>query len=253
MMPFDFEGSFGDLFWSILRLLLLGLVAAIAVVFTREPVARAARRLQDEPWKALFAGLLTQLLFFPVLVLVTIILAVSVIGIPLLVLVPVAILAFVVAMVIGYVAVAQSLGRWAAQRFGWEHLSEPFLPIFVGLVLLQGITILARFLSLPGGVLGLIAFSLLCLGFFVKYVGWTVGLGGMVLSVLARDWRRAPRATPPAAPPIPPLAPIDFTRDDELPADEAPRAVSPGEERAQPEERTESVDESDLRERDERT
>ena len=75
-MPFDFDGSFGDLFWSILRLLLLGLVAAIAVVFTREPIARAARRLQDEPWKALFAGLLTQLLFFPVLVLVTVILAV---------------------------------------------------------------------------------------------------------------------------------------------------------------------------------
>lgn len=192
-LPFDFSGSFADLIWSILRALLLALMAAIVILFVREPVERASRRLLDEPWKAIFAGLLTQLLFFPVLVLVTVILAVSIIGIPLLVLVPVAVLAFFVAMLIGFVSVAQCLGRWMATRFGWR-LSEPFMTVIAGVFLLQGTTVLARLVSLPGSFLGIIGFALLCLGFFLKYVGWTIGLGAMVLSMMARDWRRpAPR------------------------------------------------------------
>ena len=214
MVPIDFSGSFSDLFWSILRTLLLMLVAAIVILFLRGPVERTSRRLIDEPWRAIFAGLLTQLLFFPVLVLATVILAVSIIGIPLLVLVPVAILAFFLAMIVGFVAVAQALGRWGRDRFGW-HLSEPFLTVLVGVALIQVITIIGRFVGLFGSVGGLIGFSLLCLGFFLKYVAWTMGLGGMVLSTLAKDWRRP---SPAGFAPPPPLAPIDFNRDDVPPA-----------------------------------
>ena len=207
--PFDFSGSFADFFWSLLRALILALVAAIVILFVRDPVERTSRRLVEEPWKAIFAGLLTQLLFFPVLVVVTVILAVSIIGIPLLVLVPVAVLAFVIAMLIGYVAVAQSLGRWAKERFGWR-LSEPFVVVLAGVLLLQGTTIAGRFVSLFGSVAGILGFTILCLGFFLKYVGWTIGLGGMVLSVLARDWGRltsrragASRAVDLASPDVP--------------------------------------------------
>jgi hypothetical protein len=207
-MPIDFSGDISDFFWAVMRTLLLCLVAMIVVLFVRDPVERTARRLLDEPWKALFAGLLAQLLFFPVLVLVTVILAVSIIGIPLLVLVPVAILAFVVAMLVGYVAVAQSLGRWAKERFA-SHLSEPFLTVIVGVVLLQATTILARLVSIPGSVFGIVGFALLCLGFFLKYVGWTIGLGGMVLSVLARDWKR-----PAPMPPLEPRTPREPDFDD---------------------------------------
>ena len=215
--PFWFDSDAGELFWGILRALFLLLLCCISVLLARGPIERTARRLTEEPWKAVFAGLLTQLLFLPVLLFVTVILAVSIVGIPLLVLVPVAVLALLVATLLGFAAVAQSLGRWAAQRFGW-NLAEPFVPVVVGVAMIQGVTILARIIGLPGGFLGLFAFALVALGFFFKYVAWTMGLGAMTLSLLGRDWRRpdpgsaaaapAVRSAPlqPAPPPAPPLA-----------------------------------------------
>ena len=187
--PFFFDSDAGELIWGMLRALFLLLLCCIAALVARGTLERTSRRLIEEPWKAVFAGLLTQLLFFPVLLLVTVILAVSVIGIPLLVLVPVAVLALLVATLLGFAAVAQSLGRWAAQRFGW-HLAEPFLPVIVGVAMIQGVTIVGRFVGLPGGFLGLAAFVLIAFGFFLKYVAWTMGLGAMTLSLLGRDWRR---------------------------------------------------------------
>ena len=187
--PFWFDSDAGELFWSILRALFLLLLCCISVLLARGPMERTSRRLTEEPWKAIFAGLLTQLLFLPVLIFVTVILAVSIVGIPLLVLVPVAVLALLVATLLGFAAVAQSLGRWAAQRFGWS-LAEPFLPVVVGVAMIQGVTIVARLIGLPGGFLGLFAFALIALGFFLKYAAWTMGLGAMTLSLLGRDWRR---------------------------------------------------------------
>ncbi len=226
--PFMFDSDAGELFWSILRTLFLILLCCVSVLLARGTMERTSLRLTDEPWKAIFAGLLTQLLFFPVLLFVTVILAVSIVGIPLLVLVPVAVLALLVATVLGFAAVAQSLGRWAAARFGW-HLAEPFMPVVVGVAMIQGVTIVARIIGLPGGFLGLFAFALIALGFFLKYAAWTMGLGAMTLSLLGRDWRRpdaepgssartlraadevgAGSVPPPPAPtaPTPPIAPI---------------------------------------------
>ncbi len=187
--PFWFASDAGELFWAIVRTLFLLLICCVSVLLARGTMERTSRRLTDEPWKAIFAGLLTQLLFFPVLLFVTVILAVSIVGIPLLVLVPVAVLALLVATVLGFAAVAQSLGRWAKARFGWQ-LAEPFMPVVVGVAMIQGLTIVARMLGLPGGFFGIAAFTLLALGFFFKYAAWTMGLGAMTLSLLGRDWRR---------------------------------------------------------------
>jgi hypothetical protein len=214
--PFLFDSDFGDFFWSLVRTLFLILLCCLSVLLARGSVDRTSRRLTDEPWKAIFAGLLTQLLFFPVLIFVTVILAVSIIGIPLLVLVPVAVLALLVATLLGFAAVAQSLGRWAADRFAWR-LTEPFLPVVVGVAMIQGITVVGKFLGLPGGVFGLFAFALVSLGFFVKYVAWTMGLGAMTLSLLGRDWRR-PDSTPVGyAPAVPSGAPMPSSLSSETP------------------------------------
>lgn len=187
--PFLFDTGFSDLFWSLLRALFLALLCAISVMFARGSMERTSRRLVEEPWKAIFAGLLTQLLFFPVLLFVTVILAVSIVGIPLLVLVPVAVFALFVATLIGFAAVAQSLGRWAGERFGWQ-LTEPYVPVLLGVALIQGVTILGRIVGVPGSFFGLAALSFVAFGFFIKYAAWTMGLGAMTLSLLGRDWRR---------------------------------------------------------------
>ncbi len=211
--PTFFESNFGDFFWGLLRALFLVLLCCLAVLLARSSVEHTSRRLTDEPWKAIFAGLLTQLLFFPVLIFVTVILAVSIIGIPLLILVPVAVLALLVATLLGFAAVAQSLGRWAAGRFGWQ-LTEPFLPVVVGVGMIQGLTLVARLIGLPGGVFGIFAAALVAFGFFIKYAAWTMGLGGMTLSLVARDWRRPDSGqgapAPTAIPAVPaPSAPVE--------------------------------------------
>ena len=130
-----------------------------------------------------------QLFFLPVLVLVTVVLAVSVIGIPLLALVPVALLALVIAALLGFVAIGRNVGTWLEERFG-ARFSSPVLAVVVGIVAIQAISLVGRVVSLPGGVLGWIGFALVACGFFVKYVAWTVGMGAMTLVVFGRDWRR---------------------------------------------------------------
>ena len=192
--PFWFDSDAGELFCGRPA----GALPAAALLHLGAAGARSdrahSRRLTEEPWKAVFAGLLTQLLFLPVLLFVTVILAVSIVGIPLLVLVPVAVLAF------ARRARCSASRRWrsrsaAGRRSGSAgNLAEPFVPVVVGVAMIQGVTILARIIGLPGGFLGLFAFALVALGFFFKYAAWTMGLGAMTLSLLGRDWRRPPGA-----------------------------------------------------------
>ncbi len=206
-LPFWIDSGFSSFFWSVSRAVLLALFACLFLVLARRGVERTGQRVSAEPWKAALAGLLTQLLFVPVLVLVTIVLAVSIVGIPLLVLVPVAVLALIVGALLGYVAVARQIGLWAKRRFGW-NLSDPFLTAIVGVLVIQGVTLLARALAMIGGPMELVALGFLALGFLVRYVAWTIGLGAVMLATLGRDWRRSPASAidGPELPPVPPTA-----------------------------------------------
>ena len=71
--------------------------------------------------KAGAVGLLIQLLFFPVLIAMIVVMVVTIIGIPLLVLVPFALLAFALLFLIGFTAVAYDVGRLAVSRVGTER------------------------------------------------------------------------------------------------------------------------------------
>ncbi len=189
--PFGVFSSLHGTFWSIFRAGLLALLVGLCVLVARPSVEASAWRVEREPWKALFAGLLTQLLFFPVLLLVTLILAVSIIGIPLLILVPVAILVLIFGNLVGFAGVAIVAGRALERRFG-ASLSGPFLVAVVGVIAIQMISIVGRLIGLPGGVVGFIGLTILALGFCVKYVAWTLGLGSMTLVALGREWRQPP-------------------------------------------------------------
>jgi hypothetical protein len=200
--PWGAFSDWGRLATSVMRTGLLALLAVLALLILQPVVDRMAARAGDEPWKAMFAGLLTQLVFVPLLVVVVVVLAVSIIGIPLLLLVPFALLAFVVGTFLGFAAVAKSLGGWAERRFGW-HLSSAAVTVIVGVVLIQATSLLGRLLSLPGGFFAIAGFTLVGLGLFLKYIAWTVGMGTMTLVALSSDWRRR-RATETPPPPPPP-------------------------------------------------
>jgi hypothetical protein len=230
--PWGAFSDFGRLVTALIRTGVLALLAVLGVLIARPGVEVAAARIAAEPWKAAFAGLLAQLLFLPLLVLVCVVLAVSIIGIPLLVLVPFALLALAVANFLGFVGVARVLGAGAERRFGWTA-SSVALSVVVGVVLIQAVSLAGRAVSLPGGWLAVIGFTLVGLGFFVKYVAWTMGLGAMTLAALSGDWRRPRAAAPAYAPPPPapaaPPEPLEYDTDSAAPPpppppdDEAPR------------------------------
>lgn len=196
----DAFGDVGDLVASVIRTSVLALLAVLAFLLLRPAVDTAARRVAEEPWKAAFAGILTQLLFFPVLVVVIVVLAVSVIGIPLLLLVPFALLGLCLALFVGFVGVARVLGRAAERRFDWTP-SSALLSVVVGVVAIQAVSLLGRLVGLPGGLFGMAGIAILLVGFLLKYVAWTTGLGAMVLAALSRDWRRDAAVAPPPPPP----------------------------------------------------
>jgi hypothetical protein len=205
----------GGLIMTVIWVIILGALAALMYLLARRPVERMAYRIAQSPWKAALVGLVAQILFFPVLVLSIVLLAISIIGIPLLLAVPFALVALAIGMLIGFTAVARILGGAAESRFGWQH-DNPFVAVLIGVGIIMLVSFFASVLGIPGGPLGVFAVILGILGFVLQYAAWTVGLGALLLTRFGTryGWGEAPGpgtpavppATPSDAPPAPPAA-----------------------------------------------
>ena len=99
------------------------------------------------------------------------------------------------ALLLGFTAVACRTGEWIEDRFGWRGHSA-VLATVLGLLLIVGPTMLSRMLGFapfPG------AFALLVSGLVFEYIMWTIGLGAALMTGFGR-WSTSP-------PPVPPVAP----------------------------------------------
>jgi hypothetical protein len=197
----------GGMVGTLLRVTLLLLGALAVVAMGRRYVDVIADRAATEPLRAGLAGLLAEVLFVPLLVVTVIVLAVSIIGIPLLLLVPFAIVLLFVIMLVGFTGVASHVGRIVARRFGIAH--GPYTSVALGVLTVASITLVARAIALAGGfAFGLVlAGPLIAIGYLAEYLAWTVGIGAAILTWLSMRHHRAPAAAG-AAPAIgaPPAA-----------------------------------------------
>ena len=194
-----FFGRLGSLAGTLIRVALLALLALAVMAFGRSSVERVADRAAADPVRAGLIGFAAQILFFPVLVLTVVILAISIVGIPLLVLVPFGVVLAAIVLVIGFTGVAYHVGRMLNQRFGWTGRGD-YLTVLLGVVTIAALTLLARSVALvAGGVLG---WPLSAVGFVVEYAAWTLGFGAAIL-MFPRRRTLFPPAAPPAPPPIP--------------------------------------------------
>ncbi len=193
------------LFGTIVRMALFGLLAALVVLVAPRAVQRVEFAVTSQPWKAALVGLLAQLFFVPVLVLAVVVLAVSIIGIPLLVLVPFGILAFLLAFLLGFAGAACGLAR-AVWRRGAGTESGTLAALAVGLAIIWGFTLLGRIVGLGGGPLMAAAIGLTVVGVLIEYAAWTLGLGGALLTRFGRYGALPP---PPVMPPAAGAEPID--------------------------------------------
>ncbi len=184
--------SAGDrLVATLLRVGLLGLLAAIVVLVAPAPTRRVSERVTREPLKAGAVGLVAQLLLLPLFVLTILVLVVSIIGIPLLVLIPVGIVVLLVAFLFGFAAAGHALGEAIGRRFGSSR-GGMLGAMIVGLAAVWGLTVVARFAGMAGSPVRTLFSLVLLAGFLVEYAAWTVGFGGVLLSRFGRRGMTAP-------------------------------------------------------------
>ena len=204
--PGPFFAGVAGLIGTIVWIAVLVLLVCLAYLFARRPIERMEYRVRTSAWKAALVGLVAQLLFIPALVLTCVVLAISIIGIPFLLLVPFAILALVIGALLGFTAVAKRLGHAAEDRFGWRH-ANPYFSLIIGVGLIMLMSFFGHAVGVAGGPLKLFGAVLTILGFVAQYVAWTIGLGVLLLTRFGTRYRWSDGETPEPVPAPPPPVP----------------------------------------------
>jgi len=195
--PFGTFGSqVGSFAATTARLLLFVLLGLLIVAALRRPVERIAATASAHPWKAVLVGLLAEILFVPAVVVTVVMLVVSIVGIPLLLLVPFGIVLVCLVMLVGFVGAAHMAGGFAMRWLGRQ--ANAYVTIVAGTVVIVGMTLLAKLAALVGG--GLVGIPLGMLGYLIEYCAWTMGFGAAILAWFAM------RRTPPLPPTPEPAA-----------------------------------------------
>ena len=201
MVDFGDFGRWLSLFGALFRVSLLAMLMVVMLGIARAPVARVGNAAASAPLQAFFTGLAAEILFLPILIMTSIALAITIIGIPLVVvLIPIALLTSLVAMVLGFTAIATRIGEWLEDRLGWRGHSA-LVAAALGLFIIVGPTLISRFLGIAPWPLRFAGFGLLLTGIIIEFIVWTVGLGATLMTGFGR-WSTAPPPVPPPGVPV---------------------------------------------------
>lgn len=176
---------------TLFRVSILAILMLVVLLVARGPVARVGRAAAAEPVRAAIIGLAAEVLFLPVVLVFSIALGITIIGLPFVfLLVPVAILVALVALLLGFTALACRLGEWLEDRLGWRPRSAvPATALGMFLILMP--TLLARLLGVAPEPLRLAAFGVLVAGAIAEFLIWTIGLGATLMTGFGR-WNTTP-------------------------------------------------------------
>ncbi len=186
------------------NLMTFAIVAVLAFAVVRffgdnlEVVAAAAR---ENPTRAGIVGVAGAFLLVPVWVLGIVALCVTLIGIPvLLAWIPLFPVAALLAMGLGFLAVASNLGDWVArqqlQGFDWVRRSNTLSIVLAGVAALILPFFAANFIQMAGPWLGFVRGTLQFLGTVAVLICMSVGFGAVLLTRggRRRDWAHADAA-----------------------------------------------------------
>jgi hypothetical protein len=186
----SFASRAGRLTATIARVLMFILFALIVIAVGPRPVQQIAARIVAEPVRAGLTGLLAEILFVPVVVVTVLALIISIIGIPLLLLVPFGIILIGVVMLVGYTAAAYIAGGWTLDRFGRAQ-RNPYVVVAIGIAVIAGVTLIGRLFALAVGGFGA---PLYVVGYLIEYLAWTIGFGAAIQTWI--QMRRGPSTSP---------------------------------------------------------
>jgi hypothetical protein len=143
---------------------------------------------------------MAQVLILPVLVLTAIVLAVSIVGIPLLLLLPFVVLLLVLMALVGFTGAAAAVGQTVHRRFA-PGMPAGYLTICAGLLVILSPVLLGRLLAVAGWPVTPIAALLIGVGFALELLAWASGFGAMLTNVFTRWQAQRPVRTTLATPP----------------------------------------------------
>lgn len=132
----------GGLIANIVSIIVLGIVGAIALHFAGPNLDAVAETTRRTPGRALAVGTAGAFLLLPLWILGMLVLAVSIIGIPALILwIPLFPAAAVLAGGLGYLAAARNVGVWLTRQdypyTGWVRITNPVTLIMGGALVLS--------------------------------------------------------------------------------------------------------------------
>ena len=176
---------------NLLTVLVLGVAGGVLLYFggkNLEVVAETARRA---PARAAAVGLAGTFLALPVWLLGAVALAISIIGIPVvLIWLPLFPVAVVLAAGLGYYAVAHNVGAWIARRrypyLTWVRVSNPYTLMVGGVLGLMGAFIVANLVEIGGPWLGFLEGLFVTVGVLATVLAVLVGFGAVLITRAGR-------------------------------------------------------------------
>jgi hypothetical protein len=185
-----------SLLGNIFRLTLVMIAACVLAFVAPGWIGRIARRSSEVPLAAGLAGFAAQVLFVPVLAVTVAALVITLIGIPLLLLVPFVLLGLAVVWLAGFAAVAAHIGRRFRSRTGGDAIDVPVFDIACGVALLGVLSVIGSILALGPAAFGPAAAACAAAGVAIEYLAWTVGLGAALLAPFRPRWNIEPPPLP---------------------------------------------------------
>jgi hypothetical protein len=192
------SGRWLSLAATVFRIAAVAAFMLLILLVARAPVARVGRAAAAEPLRAAIIGLAAEVLFLPLVLICSLALGITIIGLPFVfVLVPVAFMLAILALLLGYTALACRLGEWLEDRLRWRPRSA-VLAATLGLLLIVTPTVAARLLGVGPEPLRVAAFGVLVFGVCLEFLIWTMGLGATLMTGFGR-WNSTPPPLEPRA------------------------------------------------------
>ena len=119
------------------------------------------------------------------LTLTAIVLSISIVGIPLLILLPFAVLVLLLMALVGFSGTVSAIGQWARRRFGMGT-SSGLVDVCLGILVVVLPLLVARFVAFGGWTLSPIVFLLVATGLAVEFLAWSSGFGAVLTNVFSR-------------------------------------------------------------------
>ena len=185
----------GSVLGRLFSILILGLVGAALFHFADPNMEAISQTARNSTGRAALVGMAGAALALPVFILGILGLAVSIVGIPAILLwLPLFPAAVAFACIAGYLAVARNVGAWLSrQRYPyleWVRITNPVTLVFGGLLTLAAPFLAADLLEVVP-FLDVFGFLLVITGFFASAFAGAVGLGAVLLTRGGRkpeDW-----------------------------------------------------------------